>query len=58
MLAEDKTMKEIASTLLISINTGKSHLKSIYRKLGTHDRQRLRQVANDLGLVPEKPKDL
>jgi LuxR family maltose regulon positive regulatory protein len=45
------TTAEVASKLHISINTVKSHLKSIYRKLeATHCREAVRR-GRQLGLI-------
>lgn len=42
---------EIAAALYISINTLKSHLRSIYRKLGVTDRDEAIHRATELGLL-------
>ena len=45
------TTAEIASELYISINTVKSHLKSIYRKLAAAHRGEAVRRARNLGLI-------
>ena len=42
---------EIAAELFVTVNTVKSHLKSIYRKLEVSSRREAVQRARDLGLV-------
>ena len=50
-MSEMLTATEVAGELHISINTVKTHLKSIYRKLGaTHCREAVRR-AQQLGLI-------
>ena len=39
LLADNLTYQEIAQTMFVSVNTVKSHLKSIYGKLGVHNRR-------------------
>jgi LuxR family maltose regulon positive regulatory protein len=39
LLADSLTYQEIAQTMFVSVNTVKSHLKSIYGKLGVHNRR-------------------
>ena len=38
LLAEGRSQREIATSLFISHNTVKTHLKSVYRKLGVTSR--------------------
>jgi LuxR family maltose regulon positive regulatory protein len=44
--------QEIAGELFVSVNTIKTHLKAIYRKLDAPGRREAVQRARDLGLVP------
>ncbi|HEX6763050.1 MAG TPA: LuxR C-terminal-related transcriptional regulator [Gaiellaceae bacterium] len=43
--------QEIAGELYVSVNTVKTHLKNIYRKLGVSDRREAVRLARDLRLV-------
>jgi LuxR family maltose regulon positive regulatory protein len=45
------SLREIGSAQYVSINTVKSHTKSIYRKLGASSRQEAVERARELGLV-------
>jgi LuxR family maltose regulon positive regulatory protein len=45
------TNREIASALYVSLNTVKSHVKSVYRKLGVSSRREAVDVGRQLGLV-------
>jgi DNA-binding CsgD family transcriptional regulator len=38
LLAVGKSTKEISAEMVISINTAKAHIKSIYKKVGLHSR--------------------
>jgi DNA-binding NarL/FixJ family response regulator len=51
LLARGRRNPEIARALMISENTVKAHLKSIYRKLGVGDRVRAVNRARELSLV-------
>jgi LuxR family maltose regulon positive regulatory protein len=42
---------EIATDLYVSVNTVKTHLSSIYRKLGVTERNAAITRASDLGLL-------
>ena len=42
---------EIAGELFVSVNTVKSHLKGVYRKLGVANRREAVERARDLGLI-------
>jgi LuxR family maltose regulon positive regulatory protein len=46
------SQKDIARTLDVTLNTVKSHVQSIYLKLGTHTRSEAVQLGRQLGLVP------
>ena len=51
LLSSRLTSHEIAQTLFISMNTLKSHLKSIYLKLGVNSRAQAVRVAGARGLL-------
>jgi DNA-binding NarL/FixJ family response regulator len=51
LIVDGKSTKEIAVALVVSLNTTKVHIKSIYRKLGAHTRAALLQRAKDLGMA-------
>jgi LuxR family maltose regulon positive regulatory protein len=42
---------DIAAELYVSLNTVKTHLRNIYRRLGVSGRQAAVERAKDLGLV-------
>ena len=56
MLAAGKSAKEMATNLMISVNTVKTHVKSIYRKLGGHTRNVVFQRADELGFLTRPPE--
>ena len=51
LLAADRTYDQIAAGLVISVNTVRTHVKHLYRKLGAHRRDQAIQRALELGLV-------
>lgn len=46
-----RTTEEIANSLFVSVNTVKTHLRGIYRKLGVNQRRDAVLVARRLGLI-------
>lgn len=51
LLAEHRTNAEIAEMLVVSINTVRTQVQSIYSKLGVHKRSAAGEVARDLKLL-------
>ena len=51
LLASSRSAREIASELFISVNTVKTHTKSLHRKLGTSSRDETVARARELGLL-------
>lgn len=51
LIGEGLTNPEIAEELVVSLNTVKTHVKSIYRKLNVSSRREARQAARHLNLV-------
>jgi len=51
LLAEHRTNAEIAEVLVVSINTVRTQVQSIYSKLGVHKRSAASEVARDLKLL-------
>lgn len=49
-LMHDQTVPEMAESMFISVNTVKSHVKSVYRKLGVSTRTAAVERARELGL--------
>jgi LuxR family maltose regulon positive regulatory protein len=45
------SLEEIAEAHVVSINTIKTHLKAVYRKLGVNDRRSAVDRARELGLL-------
>lgn len=50
-LAESPSLASVARSLFLSSNTVKTHLRSIYQKLGTHSSVETVEKARDLGLL-------
>jgi LuxR family transcriptional regulator, maltose regulon positive regulatory protein len=57
LLAAGRTTKEVASNLMISKDTTKSHIKHIYKKLGLHSRSAIMQKALVFHLSPNSDKN-
>ena len=51
LLAAGLSNADIARELIVSTNTVKTHVKSIYRKLNVNSRNEAREVARELKLV-------
>ena len=51
LLAAGRSNPEIARTLYVEVNTVKTHVKSLYGKLGVHSRVQAVQHAQELGLL-------
>jgi LuxR family maltose regulon positive regulatory protein len=51
LLAAGRSNPEIARTLYVEVNTVKTHVKSLYGKLGVHSRVQATQRAQELGLL-------
>jgi LuxR family maltose regulon positive regulatory protein len=51
LLSEGFSNREIANRLIVAVSTVKSHINSLYGKLGTHRRTQAIAVARDLGLL-------
>jgi LuxR family maltose regulon positive regulatory protein len=55
LLATRMTMREIAGELFVSLNTLKTHCKSIYRKLGADSRRSAVEAARTFGVLSPAP---
>jgi LuxR family maltose regulon positive regulatory protein len=55
LLANLLSTEEIAGTLFISVNTVRTHVRSILRKLGATRRNEAIRRARALGLLPAEP---
>ncbi|TCC48982.1 hypothetical protein E0H75_20725 [Kribbella capetownensis] len=55
-LAELLSTEEIASTMYVSVNTVRSHVRSILRKLSASRRNEAVRRAWELGLLPSRPE--
>ncbi|RIJ70523.1 hypothetical protein D1871_18170 [Nakamurella silvestris] len=52
-LAEDSNAREIAAALFVSVNTVKSQMQSVYKKLGVRSREEAVYRARQLRLIPD-----
>lgn len=55
MLSTQRSISEIAEALTVSPNTVKTHVRTIYGKLGVHTRREALAVARKGGLGPQSP---
>jgi DNA-binding NarL/FixJ family response regulator len=55
LLAEGMKNSEIAASLYLSVNTVKTHLKDLYRKLGASNRAQAVASAAEAGLLARRP---
>lgn len=44
LVADEMTNAEIAATLVVSVNTVKTHVAHVFRKTGVHNRRNLRRL--------------
>jgi len=51
LLVAGRSNPEIASALIISLNTVKTHVQSLYRKLDVHNRMEASETARRLSLL-------
>jgi LuxR family transcriptional regulator, maltose regulon positive regulatory protein len=52
-LVEGQSLREVAKDLFLSLNTVKTHRRTIYRKLGATTREEALERARALGIAPE-----
>jgi LuxR family maltose regulon positive regulatory protein len=53
LISQGHSNKEIADSLVIAVSTVKSHINSLYGKLGTHRRTQAVAIARDLGMLSD-----
>ncbi len=51
LMVQGLTLQKAATSLGVSLNTARTHIKSIYRKLEVHDKSALFRKARDMGLL-------
>jgi LuxR family maltose regulon positive regulatory protein len=56
-LPTNLTASEIAAEIYVSVNTIKTHMRSIYMKLGAHSRSQAVEYARDLGMLGHTARD-
>lgn len=54
LLAKGRNVRYISETLVVSVNTARSHIYSIYGKLGVHSHQELIDLVENETSVPEE----
>jgi LuxR family maltose regulon positive regulatory protein len=54
LLAQRRSDKEIATTLVISLNTVSTHTRNLFSKLDVHNRREAVARARELGLLPSE----
>ncbi len=57
LLVAERSYAEIARELVVSINTVKTQVNSIYRKLNVHNRREVRAIAQDLHLFSTESRE-
>lgn len=55
LLATDRSLRELAGELYVSLNTVKTHTRAIYRKLDATSRKHAVERATELGLLEDSP---
>lgn len=55
LLIEEQSTRAIASALFVSVNTVKTHVRAVYRKLGVHSRAELLASLGGLDAGSERP---
>ena len=55
LLDADYTYRQIAKELVISLNTVRTHVRHIYKKLGVRRRDQAVASAREYGILPPKP---
>ena len=53
LLASDLSLREVAGELYVSLNTVKTHVRAVYRKLHASSRERAVERARELELLPD-----
>ncbi|MBI3395618.1 MAG: response regulator transcription factor [Spirochaetia bacterium] len=51
LMVQGMTLNKAAVSLGVSLNTARTHIKSVYRKLEVHDKSALFRKARDMGLL-------
>ncbi|MCB0074061.1 MAG: response regulator transcription factor, partial [Caldilineaceae bacterium] len=56
LLAADRTYRQTAKELTVSLNTVREHVRNLYRKLGVNRRAQAVEAARARGLLPTAPQ--